>query len=194
MYRPRSVVLKMLAIAEATLLVAEFVDLPLSRRSSERPDSIVFVTPARKPRMFRYFRHRIRRRPHVGCRSNHRRQGAGRQAQRTRRAGRPRCVGRARALCADGAGAAAGARPNPCSSRARKSASPDFFSKWRNAPGSRNAIDLPMSRQDIADYLGLTIETVSRTLTSLETAATIDVPTSRRIVLRNRSALSRMNG
>ena len=52
-----------------------------------------------------------------------------------------------------------------------------------------NAIDLPMSRQDIADYLGLTIETVSRTLTSLETAATIDVPTSRRIVLRNRSAL-----
>jgi CRP-like cAMP-binding protein len=57
-----------------------------------------------------------------------------------------------------------------------------------------NAIDLPMSRQDIADYLGLTIETVSRTLTSLEIAAAIDVPTSRRIVLRNRLALSRMNG
>jgi CRP/FNR family transcriptional regulator, nitrogen fixation regulation protein len=59
---------------------------------------------------------------------------------------------------------------------------------------SGNAIELPMSRQDIADYLGLTIETVSRTLTSLEGAATIEVPTSRRIVLRNRSALSRMNG
>jgi CRP/FNR family nitrogen fixation transcriptional regulator len=63
----------------------------------------------------------------------------------------------------------------------------------RRAAGG-NAIDLPMSRQDIADYLGLTIETVSRTLTSLETAATIDVPTSRRIVLRNRTALIRMNG
>jgi CRP/FNR family transcriptional regulator, nitrogen fixation regulation protein len=59
---------------------------------------------------------------------------------------------------------------------------------------SGNAIELPMSRQDIADYLGLTIETVSRTLTSLESAAAIEVPTSRRIVLRNRSALSRMNG
>ena len=57
-----------------------------------------------------------------------------------------------------------------------------------------NTIDLPMSRQDIADYLGLTIETVSRTLTSLESTAAIEVPTSRRIVLRNRSALTRLNG
>jgi CRP/FNR family nitrogen fixation transcriptional regulator len=55
-------------------------------------------------------------------------------------------------------------------------------------------IDLPMCRQDIADYLGLTIETVSRTLTQLESAAAIALPTSRRIVLRNRPALVRMNG
>ena len=34
-----------------------------------------------------------------------------------------------------------------------------------------------MSRQDIADYLGLTIETVSRTLTHLENAAAIELPT-----------------
>ncbi len=56
-----------------------------------------------------------------------------------------------------------------------------------------NTVELPMSRQDIADYLGLTIETVSRTLTSLETAAAIEVSTSRRIVLRNPTALNRMN-
>jgi CRP/FNR family transcriptional regulator, nitrogen fixation regulation protein len=56
------------------------------------------------------------------------------------------------------------------------------------------AIELPMSRQDIADYLGLTIETVSRTLTSMADAATIELTTSRRIVLRNRNALRRMNG
>jgi CRP-like cAMP-binding protein len=56
-----------------------------------------------------------------------------------------------------------------------------------------NEIDLPMSRQDIADYLGLTIETVSRTLTQLENTAAIAVPSSRHIVLRNRAALNRLN-
>jgi CRP/FNR family nitrogen fixation transcriptional regulator len=47
-------------------------------------------------------------------------------------------------------------------------------------------VELPMSRQDIADYLGLTIETVSRTLTHLEAKGSITLPTSRRILLRNR--------
>ena len=55
------------------------------------------------------------------------------------------------------------------------------------------AVELPMSRQDIADYLGLTIETVSRTLTSLEHKATIALPSSRRIVLRNRSVLNKLD-
>jgi len=50
-----------------------------------------------------------------------------------------------------------------------------------------------MSRHDIADYLGLTIETVSRTLTHLETKAAIALPTSRRIELRNRKALHSLN-
>ena len=57
-----------------------------------------------------------------------------------------------------------------------------------------NQIELPMSRQDIADYLGLTIETVSRTMTHLESAAAIELPSSRRVVLRNRIALGRLNG
>jgi CRP-like cAMP-binding protein len=57
-----------------------------------------------------------------------------------------------------------------------------------------NTIELPMLRQDIADYLGITIETVSRTLTALEAGAAIALPTSRRVVLRNRTALSRMAG
>jgi len=60
------------------------------------------------------------------------------------------------------------------------------------APGA-DSVDLPMSRQDIADYLGLTIETVSRTLTQLEADAAIALPTSRRIVLRNRSVLNELS-
>jgi CRP/FNR family nitrogen fixation transcriptional regulator len=56
-----------------------------------------------------------------------------------------------------------------------------------------SAVELPMSRQDVADYLGLTMETVSRTLTQLQNEAAIALPTSRRIVLRNRGALRRLN-
>ena len=56
------------------------------------------------------------------------------------------------------------------------------------------AIELPMSRQDIADYLGLTIETVSRTFTQLAQSGTIALESSRRVVFRNRAALNRLNG
>jgi CRP/FNR family transcriptional regulator, nitrogen fixation regulation protein len=69
-----------------------------------------------------------------------------------------------------------------------------FLLEMAERAAAGNIVELPMSRQDIADYLGLTIETVSRTLTGLETAAAIEVATSRRIVLRNRSALNRLNG
>ena len=57
-----------------------------------------------------------------------------------------------------------------------------------------NSVELPMGRQDIADYLGLTIETVSRTLTQLENTRTIELVASRVIALRDRSLLSRLNG
>jgi CRP/FNR family transcriptional regulator, nitrogen fixation regulation protein len=67
-----------------------------------------------------------------------------------------------------------------------------FLLEMAERTAAGNAIELPMSRQDIADYLGLTIETVSRTLTSLESCAAIEVPTSRRIVLRDLFALNRM--
>lgn len=58
---------------------------------------------------------------------------------------------------------------------------------------SANSVELPMTRQDIADYLGLTIETVSRTLTQFQEKSAIELPSSRRVVLRNRGALSNMN-
>lgn len=56
------------------------------------------------------------------------------------------------------------------------------------------AIELPMSRSDIADYLGLTIETVSRTLTQFEREGTIELSTARRTIrLRNMQALRRLD-
>ena len=60
-----------------------------------------------------------------------------------------------------------------------------------HGPQSDTAV-LPMSRQDIADYLGLTIETISRTLTNLEARAVIALPSSRKVIIRNdKTALRR---
>ncbi|MBL8545961.1 MAG: helix-turn-helix domain-containing protein [Hyphomonadaceae bacterium] len=54
---------------------------------------------------------------------------------------------------------------------------------------SKNELDLPMSRADIADYLGLTIETVSRAFSEFERECAIALPSSRHVVMRNPSAL-----
>ncbi len=56
----------------------------------------------------------------------------------------------------------------------------------------RDEVDLPMTRQDIGEYLGLTIETVSRTLTRMQEAALIELAASRHVLLRQRSALEQL--
>jgi CRP/FNR family nitrogen fixation transcriptional regulator len=55
----------------------------------------------------------------------------------------------------------------------------------RASPREDHLIALPMSRLDIADYLGLTIETVSRTLWDLERRGAIKIKGYHSIVLRN---------
>ena len=54
-----------------------------------------------------------------------------------------------------------------------------FLIGWRDrlvqVTGLSRTVPLPMSRQDIADYLGLTIETVSRTFTKLERDGVIEI-------------------
>ena len=55
-------------------------------------------------------------------------------------------------------------------------------------------LELPMSRTDIADHLGLTIETVSRTLTQFEREKLIELPSTRRVIaLRNITALRQLD-
>jgi CRP-like cAMP-binding protein len=51
------------------------------------------------------------------------------------------------------------------------------------APGAR--LDLPMGRQDIASHLGLTIETVCRTITELKREGVIAVPSLNQIVIND---------
>jgi CRP/FNR family transcriptional regulator len=42
-------------------------------------------------------------------------------------------------------------------------------------------LELPMTRADIGDFLGLTIETVSRTFTKLRTLGLIELPQTNRV-------------
>ena len=57
-------------------------------------------------------------------------------------------------------------------------------------PGA--AFDLPMSRNDIADHLGLTVETVSRAFTALRRDGTIALPRPNRVVLLRPVALGEL--
>jgi CRP/FNR family nitrogen fixation transcriptional regulator len=68
-----------------------------------------------------------------------------------------------------------------------------FLLEMADRLADNGAVELPMSRQDIADYLGLTIETVSRTLTQFAQSSMIEFVASRQIVLRNLTQLSRLN-
>jgi CRP/FNR family nitrogen fixation transcriptional regulator len=53
---------------------------------------------------------------------------------------------------------------------------------------------LPMCRRDIGDYLGLTLETVSRVLSQLGTKGVLGFSGARQIALRNRQYLQRIDG
>jgi CRP/FNR family nitrogen fixation transcriptional regulator len=53
-------------------------------------------------------------------------------------------------------------------------------------------IDLPMGRQDMADYLGLTIETVSRMLSQLQSSLVVSFSATRQFHVTNITALTRL--
>jgi len=68
-----------------------------------------------------------------------------------------------------------------------------FLAEMSERSENHSEFVLPMSRQDIADYLGLTIETVSRTFSSMERKALIELPSSRTVRLKSRAALRSMH-
>ncbi len=54
-------------------------------------------------------------------------------------------------------------------------------------------VALPMCRRDVGDYLGLTLETVSRALSQLHADGVLGFSGARQIVLRNRQRLRSMD-
>lgn len=59
----------------------------------------------------------------------------------------------------------------------------------RSKAGEGDCVDLPMSRSDIADYLGMVIETVSRVLTQLKQRGVIVMKSVNKIALVDREKL-----
>jgi CRP-like cAMP-binding protein len=58
-----------------------------------------------------------------------------------------------------------------------------FILELHRRQGETGSVDIPLSRTDIADFLGLTIETVSRNLTKLRTKRIIQLPHVHRLVI-----------
>jgi CRP/FNR family transcriptional regulator, anaerobic regulatory protein len=58
----------------------------------------------------------------------------------------------------------------------------------------RHRFSLPMTRSDIADYLGLTIETVSRTLTRLRAEGLIDIALQSEVAIVDAATLEALSG
>ena len=59
--------------------------------------------------------------------------------------------------------------------------------------GAYTAVALPMSRADIADFLGLTIETVSRTFSQLRKLGAIELETPQSVLVRDIEALVKVS-
>jgi CRP-like cAMP-binding protein len=66
-----------------------------------------------------------------------------------------------------------------------------FFLRLADRAGLKpgNRLELPMGRQDVADHLGLTIETVCRTIRALHRSGTVNVPNVHDVTLADLPAL-----
>ena len=62
----------------------------------------------------------------------------------------------------------------------------------QHCAGNGGSIELAMSRKDVADYLGLTVETVSRTMSALKRKGIIAFADPENVQLKQSSALERL--
>lgn len=69
-----------------------------------------------------------------------------------------------------------------------------FLLEMAERTGGDRRFDLPMSRQDIADHLGLTTETVSRVFSQFRRKGLIALPTAQRVELRDHDAVEAASG
>lgn len=67
-----------------------------------------------------------------------------------------------------------------------------FLLDWQTRSNNEDVIHLAMTRQEIADYLALTIETVSRSLSQFERDGLVAMPNARELHLMNTEALEEM--
>jgi CRP/FNR family nitrogen fixation transcriptional regulator len=67
-----------------------------------------------------------------------------------------------------------------------------FLLDWTAKNAANGSTHLAMSRQDIADYLGLTIETVSRSMSQFERDGVIHLTGPRQVQVLNRAALKQI--
>ncbi|MDZ4062657.1 MAG: helix-turn-helix domain-containing protein [Brevundimonas sp.] len=67
-----------------------------------------------------------------------------------------------------------------------------FLLDFADRMGWPEIMDLPMTRQDIADHVGLTIHTVSRTLSQLQAQGMVEARSSRHVRLLQRGRLEGM--
>jgi len=69
-----------------------------------------------------------------------------------------------------------------------------FILELHRRQGESGTVDIPLSRTDIADFLGLTIETVSRNLTKLRARRIIELPQIQRLVIVDLDCLEALAG
>jgi CRP/FNR family transcriptional regulator len=70
----------------------------------------------------------------------------------------------------------------------------DLHARNTQAADDADIVKLPMRRSDIGDLLGLTIETVSRTITKLRTMRVIDVINGTEVHILNSDRLEELAG